>query len=93
MIGGLSAERHGHRSGTPDERSSDGGSARARDTVADTLPEQIAFGAAGSSGLRREDAACRRMTIAGVLRTSLTPSAHGARSNSEMRWRSGGFHA
>ena len=39
--------------------------ARKREPVADTVPEQIAFGAAGSSGLRREGAACRRMTIAG----------------------------
>jgi hypothetical protein len=49
-----------------------------RARTATSMPEQIAFGAAGSSGLRREGAACRRMTIAGdgAWRTRLLTRSH-----------------
>jgi hypothetical protein len=65
-VRGLWAERHGPLSSFRAERSGDPepSGAREREAVADILPEQIAFGAAGSSDLRRGGAACRRMTIA-----------------------------
>ena len=53
-----------------------------RARTATSMPKQIAFGAAGSSGLRREDAACRRMTIAGdgAVTASILSAGPGAKT-------------